>query len=454
MFKRLIDLPQKDLNPNIQMRRRLLNTLLIGLISAVFVTDIFLIAATYTDFMQFDNILYFSSFLIILGGLISYWLNKKGQVYFAGSIFLFLVAAVVTISDAPKELLVGRSMIFFIIPVIMSSFLIRSYASFIVAALLTIEHTALWITVDLDITFNPFGMIAFFNFAYIAWLGARAMEDALTQAYNTNQHLDELVGERTQELAEANAYLENANERLTELDVLKSKFVSDVSHELRTPISNISIYLEMLNDMVMKIGITVPVKAVNFMNILRDETDRLSKLINDILSASRLEQSMKNMDKQIVDINAILTDVIETNRLKAETQGLVLETRLVEGSLKSLAVKDQLQQVFTNLVANSINYTEQGSITITTDIDASDQIVLRVQDTGIGIPSDDLPHLFERFYRGQQASRSTIPGTGLGLSITKEIVEAHNGRIEVESEINVGTTFTVYFPIHNPNNEE
>ncbi len=453
MLKRLTDFPRKDLNPNIQMRGRLLNTLLIGLISAVFVTDIFLISATYTDFMQFDSILYFSSFLIILGGLISYWLNKKGKVYFAGSIFLFLVAAVVTISDTPKELLVGRSMIFFIIPVIMSSFLIRSYASFIVAALLTIEHTVLWITADLDITFNPFGMIAFFNFAYIAWLGARAMEDALTQAYNTNQHLDELVGARTRELAEANAYLESANERLTELDALKSKFVSDVSHELRTPISNISIYLEMLEQILSEIK-SLPKRTRKFIKILRDETERLTKLITDVLNTSRLEQAIDSIEMRPINVCAIVADVVEANRLKAETKGITLSLSEPDSYPNLLADPDQLKQVFTNLVANAINYTPKGEVNISTQIDEANQYIFRIQDTGMGISSSDTEHLFERFYRGQQASRSSIPGTGLGLAITKEIVEAHNGRIKVESEINVGTTFTVYFPIYNPNNEE
>jgi signal transduction histidine kinase len=106
---------------------------------------------------------------------------------------------------------------------------------------------------------------------------------------------------------------------------------------------------------------------------------------------------------------------------------------------------DQLMQVVTNLVANALNYTVAGRVSVSTRY-IEDQVCLQVRDTGVGIAPGDMPHLFERFYRGRNVSRSIHPGTGLGLAIVKEIVDTHQGRIEVESQPGIGTTFSVYLP--------
>ena len=448
MLKRIFSPPPlENLSNDAQMRGQLLHTLILGLGGMTLLIIAALIAFPVTDILELGGILYFSSALLLAGTILIYWLNQRGRVYIGGGLFLFLVAFAVTISDTPKELLAGRSLIFFIIPVMMSSFLLRSYASFIVGTILTIEHTLFWLYADVGITFSPFGIIAFYSFAYISWLGARAMENALKESYNTNKNLDRMVGARTKELAEANAYLEITNEQLKELDVLKSKFVSDVSHELRTPISNISIYLEMLYDMMTKLSQTLPQKAIEFISVARQETERLTNLINDILDTSRLEQSMSKPDMQAVDIHELIRSVVETNRLNAEAKGLALELTLAPVTPSLVAEPEQLKQVFTNLVANAINYTEKGSVNITT-ITRDDIFTFIIQDTGMGIADEDIPHLFERFYRGQQASRSSIPGTGLGLAISKEIIEFHRGDIEVQSQIDIGTNFIVNLPIH------
>ena len=445
--------PTENLSADAQMRGQLLHTLLTGFGTITIIIIVALIAFTITDTLDIEdlggNILYFSSALLLAGTIFIYWLNQRGYVYVGGGLFLLLIIFAITISDTPKELLAGRSLIFFVIPVMMSSFLLRSYASFLTATAITTEHALFWMNVDLDITFSPFGIIAFYAFAFISWLGARAMEKALDESYNINERLDILVGDRTRELAEANAYLESANEKLQELDALKSKFVSDVSHELRTPISNISIYLEMLEDILSKLGNNLPSKTLEFLKIVRNETSRLTKLITDVLSTSRLEQAMTNIEMQVVDVNPIVRDVVEANRLKAESKEIALSLSETNATPKLFAEPDQLKQVFTNLIANAVNYTPKGSIHVSTKVNDQNEFVFQIKDTGMGIASKDIEHLFERFYRGQQASRSSIPGTGLGLAITKEIVEAHQGAIQVESELNVGTTFTITFPIHN-----
>ena len=455
MRERLLNMPASEKLPqDTRVRGRLLNILLVGVALIAITILVALISARVIGFTQFESILYKSAFVLLIGISFIYWLNKQGKVYLAGVLFLLLITSAITLSDNTYELVVGRSLIFFIIPIMMASFLLRSYASFIVASLLVIQHAILWRSPELsDVDFSPFGMFAFFAFALITWLAARSLENALVQAHEINLHLDELVGERTRELAEANAYLESANERLQELDALKSKFVSDVSHELRTPISNISIYLEMLEDTLSSLGKTLPEKVTNFINVASQETKRLSKLINDILNSSRIEQSLATPEMQPVDVHGLIQGIIEINRLNAEAKGLKLDVTTAPTTPSLLADAEQLKQVFTNLVANAINYTVEGTISISTTT-RDELFTFVIQDTGMGIASDDIPHLFERFYRGQQASRSSIPGTGLGLAITKEIIELHQGNIEVQSEINIGTTLIVTFPIHKTESEQ
>ena len=451
MLKRITEFSLTDIDVDNQRKRQLLNILLIGfaVIDLVIITLVS-IAGVEAEGKRTLYIVLLSSLMSIM---FVYWLNQKGYVVAASTIFITLITFAISASDSNQELLAGRSLIFFIIPIMMSSFLLESYSSFWAAAIITVEHLLLWNMEKGQIDFSFFGMVSFFLFALITWLAARSLEQALANAHEINLHLDDLVGERTQELAEANAYLANANERLLELDSLKSKFVSDVSHELRTPLSNISIYLEMLEHNIKKLGQTMPQKAMEFINIARQETARLTNLINDILDSSRLEQSMANPEMQIVDAHDLVQGVVETNRLNAESKGLALDLTLAPVTPSLLADAEQLKQVFTNLVANAVNYTEEGAINITT-ITRDDIFTFIIQDTGMGISSDDIPHLFERFYRGQQASRSSIPGTGLGLAISKEIIELHQGEIEIQSEINVGTTSIVTLPLHRAESEE
>jgi signal transduction histidine kinase len=448
MLNNLIENSVRNIEDRNQQRRaRLLSIMLVGVAIITLFSTISVLVLEFFNILDEGINLYLATIGLFFSTFAIFYINRRGKVLLASTIFIILITIAISFADSPDELLAGRSLTFFIIPIMMASFLIRSYASFIAASILTLEHLFLWNFSNVQADFSIFGMVGFFLFALITWLAARSLEQALDQAHEINQNLDRLVGERTAELAEANAYLEVSNERLKELDTLKSKFVSDVSHELRTPISNISIYLEMLEGLIKKLQTTIPEKAISFIDVARQETKRLSTLINDILDSSRLEQSMANPEMVPVDVHELVQSVVETNRINAESKGLALNLNLTNGSPKILADAAQLKQVFTNLVANSVNYTIKGKINITTMV-MGDTFTFLIQDTGMGIASDDIPHLFERFYRGQQASRSSIPGTGLGLAITKEIIELHQGEIEVQSELNIGTTFIINFPIH------
>lgn len=246
--------------------------------------------------------------------------------------------------------------------------------------------------------------------------------------------LEQRVSERTRELAEA-------NEQLKELDRLKSKFVSDVSHELRSPITNLSLYLELLER-------ARPEKQSHYLTILKNQTRRLIQLVEDILNLSRLDAGKDALVFSPVDLNAITRQVAIAHRLRAQAAGLILAFEPAFDLPPVLGDPNQLTQVVTNLVDNAINYTPQGTINISTLLDSeTGQVCLVIVDTGSGIGSPDLAHIFDRFYRGQYASDYTIPGTGLGLAIVKEIIDLHNGAVTVASTEAGGTTFKVWLPL-------
>jgi PAS domain S-box-containing protein len=254
--------------------------------------------------------------------------------------------------------------------------------------------------------------------------------------YRLNAELEQRVAERT-------AKLSAANDRLTELDRLKSKFIADVSHELRTP-------LAVLNTRVYLLEHSKPEKRDEYLNGLRDQIERLTRFVNSILDLSRLELGRGRIAFGAVNLNDIVEHVSAALAPRAEINDLTLVVHYGHDLPPIYGEYNQIAQVATNLIANAVNYTPDGTIDVSTAQDG-EWVYLRVQDTGMGITSDDIPHLFERFYRGERAGQSKVSGTGLGLSIVKEIVDLHNGRIEVVSQIGKGTTFTVRFPIWQDN---
>ncbi|MCA0458719.1 MAG: PAS domain S-box protein [Chloroflexi bacterium] len=260
--------------------------------------------------------------------------------------------------------------------------------------------------------------------------------DARKQAEAELQHLTASLEQR---VTDRTAELRTANERLTELDRLKTKFIADVTHELRTPLTVLKTRAYLLQH-------SPPEKHAGHLIALTEQLERLTNFVNATLDLSRLELGQDRIAFGPIDLNNVVQQVVGALHPRAEIAGLQMTFHA--GSIPNVSGEfNQLAQVVTNLVANAINYTSNGSITVTTGFDATKgEVSLRVEDTGMGISEADIPHLFTRFYRGEKAGQSNIPGTGLGLSIVKEIVDLHRGRIAVESQIGKGTTFTVYLP--------
>ena len=231
---------------------------------------------------------------------------------------------------------------------------------------------------------------------------------------------------------------------LKALDRMRSRFVSDVSHELRTPITTIQLYAALMQR-------TPPERWGEYLNTLAQEADRQARLVENIMQISRIDAGRLEMESRPTPLNELTETAIVTHNILAQEQDLTLEHRPAEPGPVALVDAERMMQVLNNLVGNAIQYTpERGRITVSTGKAKADGRVwatATVADTGIGIPQEELPHIFERFFRGEEPRLMQIPGTGLGLTMVKEIVELNGGRVTVESQVGKGTTFTVWLPL-------
>jgi PAS domain S-box-containing protein len=230
---------------------------------------------------------------------------------------------------------------------------------------------------------------------------------------------------------------------LKEIDRLKSQFVSDVSHELRTPLTNIRLYLDLLHQT------QDQNKVSRYLETLSRESDRLSHLIDDLLSLSRLEARATEFVPSAVDLSQLLIALADDRQELAARQGLDLVVKTAPDLPLALSDERLLSQVFTNLLTNAMNYTPRGGrITLSTRMAQGGKwLEASVADTGIGIPLDEQPLIFGRFYRGHASRATSAPGTGLGLAICKEIIDLSQGSISVESAPEKGTCITVQLPL-------
>ncbi len=227
---------------------------------------------------------------------------------------------------------------------------------------------------------------------------------------------------------------------LKKLEKIRKDFVANVSHELRTPVSVIKGYTETI----LAEGKDLPPeKLQHFMGIIHSHADRLAHLISDLLTLSRIESGAMTLEPAPVNLFTAVNRVSQLLEQKACDKGVALhQTEAVEKTPDILADPDKLEQVLINLLDNAIKFTPPGgSVTVDT-VDLGDKIRIDVKDTGSGIPSKDIPRIFERFYRVDAARSREMGGTGLGLSIVKHIVQAHGESVAVDSTPGKGSTFS------------
>ncbi|KYO66158.1 two-component system histidine kinase PnpS [Thermovenabulum gondwanense] len=226
------------------------------------------------------------------------------------------------------------------------------------------------------------------------------------------------------------------------LEEMRREFVANVSHELRTPLTTIKSYTETLLDG----ALNDEEVSMQFLNVINEETDRMTRIVNDLLELSRLDNKEARFNKKAINLSKVLAAAVSKMKVNAKKKGITICENVKEDLPLCYADADKMEQVFQNILSNAIKYTpEGGNITVNLWCE-SNFVITSIKDTGIGIPREDLPRIFERFYRVDKTRSREFGGTGLGLSIAKEIVKAHEGEIEIKSELGEGTEVTVKIP--------
>jgi two-component system phosphate regulon sensor histidine kinase PhoR len=244
---------------------------------------------------------------------------------------------------------------------------------------------------------------------------------------NVEREAEEWADAKEEEL---NAYRRDENYR--------REFIGNVSHELKTPIFNIQGYIQTLLDG----GLEDEKINVKYLERTNKSVERMINIVEDLEVISRLETEQSHLDLQPFNIIELVEDVFDAFEMKANHMDIQLEMIKESRSKMVIGDKDKIQQVFLNLISNSIKYGKKGGKTSVKFYDMESNMLIEVADNGIGIESDSLDRLFERFYRVDKNRSREIGGTGLGLAIVKHILEGHNQQINVRSTPGVGTTFS------------
>ena len=228
---------------------------------------------------------------------------------------------------------------------------------------------------------------------------------------------------------------------LKELDRLKSEFVSTVSHDLRSPLTSVKGFADLL-----PAAGPLNEQQMYFLEKISNGVDTVTEMIGDLLDLGRIEAEIR-MDMEPCCIEAIITKSVQGQENHAELKRQTITVEIQSDLPRVLGNALRLGQSVSNIVSNAIKYTpEQGRITVTAEM-KDDKVAIKIKDNGIGISQEDLPHIFDKFFRVDRPETENIVGSGLGLSIVKTIIEKHGGRVWVESEIGNGTTFVIVLPI-------
>ena len=238
------------------------------------------------------------------------------------------------------------------------------------------------------------------------------------------------------------AQLEREHAELEKVERMRKDFVINVSHELRTPLASIQGYTETLMDG----ALNDAGHNMRFLGIIRHNAERLARLTEDLLTLSRIEQKHQRFEFESHLVNGLLRDAIELVRPIAEKNDIRLDEERAPEDATAWCDREAVSQILSNLLDNAIKYTPSGGRIAVGARPAGRFIEVYVRDTGIGIPAEDLPRLFERFYRVDKARSRELGGTGLGLSIVKHLVATLNGTTRVESAVGQGSTFLFTLP--------
>ena len=257
--------------------------------------------------------------------------------------------------------------------------------------------------------------------------------------WNSQRELEIRIKNRTSELNAANL-------KLKKLNKMKSDFISLVSHELRTPLTSIKGYASILVDE--KLGNLNPAQKERLAKIGRHSSS-LASLVNNLLDISKIESGRVEMNIEQVSIEEVLGGIIDILNPQLQEKNLALKIEIPPDIIPVWADRSQLERVFINLLGNAIKFSPEGAEIAVNVLDKKDCIQVDISDRGIGIASDDLPKIFDEFYRADNSINKHKKGTGLGLSLVKRIIDVHKGKISVKSRLNRGSTFSFILPKEN-----
>ena len=327
-----------------------------------------------------------------------------------------------------------------------ASLWIALLAAVIVAVGMTLLDVVWWITLCASAgVFVVVALAALFIIRkYVAYKLKPIYSIVLSRDVHTNEIFSELKDKRVENIGEELTAWADTNDReiarLKEAECFRKQYLGNVAHELKTPIFNIQGYISTLLDG----GLEDELINRKYLERAEKSIDRLINIVNDLDTISKLESSMNKLNLEKFDVVALAKEIAEQAEMEADRKGIKITVKGAE-NLPSpfwvLADKHYIGQVFVNLIINSVRYGKEGGMTRIHFRDMLDKILVD-EDNGSGIGKEDLPRVFERFYRTDKGRSREQGGTGLGLAIVKHIVEAHGERITVRSELGVGSTFS------------
>lgn len=286
--------------------------------------------------------------------------------------------------------------------------------------------------------------------SYLSWSIARLLKEMERMAAELRQgrydrrlsvHRDDEVGDLARTFNELAERLEASERERKRLDRLRDELLANLSHELRTPLTSMQGFLEALQD-----GLVEDEELrQKYYRLMAHETAHMSRLIDDMLDLAKLQTHAIRLNREAVDVKELLAFVAMTFEPEARDKGTAIVLDVPDELPPVYGDSVRVEQMLNNLVSNAVKFTENGRITLRAWAEGSG-VCIEVADTGVGIAAEDLPRIFERFFKVDRHRTKKNRGSGLGLAIVKELVELHGGRIEVQSQLGQGTTFRLWLP--------
>lgn len=323
-------------------------------------------------------------------------------------------------------------------------------ATILVVAALAVCGVEWWIVACVAV--GVFALMALFSLfmmkQYVAYKLKPIYSMVLSRDVHTTEIVDEMKDKHVENISEElTAWADDNDKEITRLkqnETFRKQYLGNVAHELKTPIFNIQGYISTLLDG----GLEDDLINRKYLERAEKSIDRLINIVNDLDTISKLENDMNRLKMEEFDIVALTKEIAEQLEIEASKRNITLSVKgadALPSPFRVTADKHFVGQVLVNLITNSIHYGKDGGSTRIRFRDMADKVLVEVEDSGIGIPKEDMPRIFERFYRVDKGRSRGQGGTGLGLAIVKHIVEAHGERISVRSELGSGTTFA--FPL-------